>query len=80
MKCPPPSPAVLWFVNGCERKPRKKKKIVKKINNCPIVDLQSSLAKCVVGWKLSGHLQHHYFSTVRLNWFWTNGFNEVVEC
>ena len=21
-KCPPPSPAVLWFVNVCERKPR----------------------------------------------------------
>ena len=21
-KCPSPSPAVLWFVNGCERKPR----------------------------------------------------------
>ena len=21
-KCPPPSPAVLWFVNGRERKPR----------------------------------------------------------
>ena len=20
-KCPPPSPAVLWFMNGCERRP-----------------------------------------------------------
>ena len=26
-KCPPPSPAVLWFVNGRKRKPRQKKKI-----------------------------------------------------
>ena len=26
MKCPPPSPAVLWFVNVRERKPRQKKK------------------------------------------------------
>ena len=25
-KCPPPFPAVLLFVNGCERKPRQKKK------------------------------------------------------
>ena len=25
-KCPPPSPAVLWFVNGRKRKPRQKKK------------------------------------------------------
>ena len=25
-KCPPPSPAVLWFVNVRERKPRQKKK------------------------------------------------------
>ena len=25
-KCPPPSPAVLWFVNPCERKRRQKKK------------------------------------------------------
>ena len=23
-ECPLPSPAVLWFVNGCERKPRLK--------------------------------------------------------
>ena len=25
MKCPPPSPAVLWFVNVHERKPTQKK-------------------------------------------------------
>ena len=25
MKCPPPSPAVLWFVNAHERKPTQKK-------------------------------------------------------
>ena len=24
-KCPPPFPAILWFVNGWERKPRQKK-------------------------------------------------------
>ena len=25
-ECPPPSTAVLWFVNGCERKSKQKKK------------------------------------------------------
>ena len=34
-KCPPPSPSVLWFVNGCERKPRQKKKLneISKVND-----------------------------------------------
>ena len=33
-KCLPPSPAILWSVNGCERKPRfKKKKKATEIEN-----------------------------------------------
>ena len=31
-KCPPPSPAVLWFVNVCEREPRYKTKKKKQTN------------------------------------------------